>query len=128
MSGNFYSHVITAPVAVCYYTEGVLKTVLNSIYFPIPCSEFGVNYSKESEQFRKGTTLYRKKVELPVSDIGGAGDNPVTTNEGAEGSQKQNSKCKQVKTKVRTVIKETTCDIIQDEFWDKNPNLMNKAS
>ena len=94
-----------------------------------PRSEFGVNYNKESEQFRKGTTLYRKKVELPVIDIGiGAGDNQVTTNEGDEGKQKANSKCKQVKTKVRTVIEETTCDIIQDEFWDKNPNLLNKTS
>ena len=99
---------------------------MNSPYFPR--SEFGVNYNKESEQFRKGTTLYRKKVELPVIDIGiGAGDNQVT-NEGDEGKQKANSKCKQVKTKVRTVIEETTCDIIQDEFWDKNPNLLNKTS
>jgi len=105
--------------------KGTFANDKNEILF----SEFGVNYNKESEQFRKGTTLYRKKVELPVIDIGiGAGDNQVTTNEGDEGNQKANSKCKQVKTKVRTVIEETTCDIIQDEFWDKNPNLLNKTS
>ena len=62
-------------------------------------SEFDVNYNNEPEQFRKGTTIIRKKVDIPV-DGGGV--------------------------KKRGKFFELTCDIIGDQFWDENSQILDQ--
>jgi len=73
--------------------KGTLSGQKNEILF----SEFDCNYNKEPEQFRKGTTVVRKKVEIEVEGGG---------------------------TKVRGSHVEQYCDIIGDEFWKENSNLL----
>lgn len=77
--------------------KGTLSGEKNEILF----SEFGVNYNKEPAQFKKGTTIIRKKVELPVEGGG---------------------------TKLRTQLVELDCDIIGEDFWTENPHLTEKFS
>ena len=79
--------------------NGTVSSDKNEILFSL----FGINYNNEPEQFRKGTTLYKTKVEIPIED--------TVASRGAE-------------TKVRTQIEETTCDIIGDTFWSQNPHLL----
>jgi tRNA(His) 5'-end guanylyltransferase len=43
--------------------KGTFSNDKNEILF----SQFGINYNNEPEQFKKGTTLYRKRVELPIT-------------------------------------------------------------
>lgn len=75
--------------------SGTVSSDKNELLF----SQFGLNYNDELEQFRKGTTLFRKKVSLP-SDGGG------------------------VVAKVRSQIVETTGDIIADDFWRENAHVL----
>ena len=79
--------------------KGTLSGDKNEILF----SEFGINYNNEPEQFRKGTTLYKVKVDIPIED--------QVASKGAE-------------VKSRTQIKETTNDIIGETFWQENPHLL----
>jgi len=76
---------------------GTLSGDKNEILF----SEFGVNYNNEPEQFRKGTTIVKKKVEIPIEGGG---------------------------VKVRGTHVELYCDIIGDEFWKENANLLESSS
>ena len=75
--------------------KGTLSGEKNEILF----SEFGINYNKEPEQFKKGTTIIKKKVEVP-------NDNPMGET-----------------TKMRTKLIALDCDIIGEEFWLENPHL-----
>ena len=43
--------------------KGTFSNDKNEILF----SQFGINYNNEPEQYKKGTTLWRKKVELPIT-------------------------------------------------------------
>eukprot|EP00092_Neocalanus_flemingeri_P019039 GFUD01020627.1.p1 GENE.GFUD01020627.1~~GFUD01020627.1.p1 ORF type:complete len:261 (-),score=61.04 GFUD01020627.1:14-796(-) len=81
--------------------KGTLAGDKNEILF----SEFGINYNNEPLQYRKGTTIIKKKVEIPSEN--GAGG-----------------------TKQRTKTFLLDCDIIGDEFWNENPHLVDsfKAS
>ena len=63
-------------------------------------SEFGVNYNNEPEQFRKGTSIFRKKVEVKT-DSGG--------------------------TAMRTRVVEHNGDIIGDDFWAENSHIFGSA-
>jgi len=103
--------------------KGTFSNDKNEILF----SEFDTNYNNEPEQFRKGTTLYRQKVEIPIED-----ENFESSSSSGEPPKKDNDKKRfkagsggDAKVKVRTVITETTCDIIGDKFWIENPSLLN---
>ena len=63
-------------------------------------SEFGVNYNNEPEQFRKGTSIFRKKVEVKT-DSGG--------------------------TAMRTRVVEYNGDIIGDDFWAENSPILGSS-
>ena len=73
--------------------RGTLAGEKNEILF----SEFGLNYNNEPAQFKKGTTIIKKKVEIPCENAG-----------------------KKMRTK--TVLLD--CDIIGEEFWADNPHLL----
>ena len=88
--------------------KGTFSSDKNEILF----SQFKINYNNEPEQFRKGTTLYRKRVEIPIENVDASSD-------------KRRSKGDNQTVKVRTQVAETTCDIIGDQFWNDNPNLLN---
>ncbi|XP_023323552.1 probable tRNA(His) guanylyltransferase [Eurytemora carolleeae] len=60
-------------------------------------SEFGINYNKEPDQLKKGTTIIKRKQTIPM-------DNG--------------------ETKTRTQVVELDCDIIGDDFWNENPHLL----
>ncbi len=62
-------------------------------------SEFGINYNNEPEQFRKGTSIFRKKVELETEDGGKKMRNKIIIHDG---------------------------DIIGDAFWTENAHLLGK--
>ena len=91
--------------------KGTFANDKNEILF----SQFGVNYNNEPDQYKKGTTLYRKKVEIPLESV-------MSEEEIANLSGKDKGRAKY---KLRTVVEEFTGDIIQDEFWDSNPHLLN---
>ena len=80
-----------------------LKGTFSADKHEILFSEFGVNYNDELEQFKKGTTLFRKKVEFPVRDASGNDTG---------------------KTKLRMQVCETNGDIIGDDFWMENEHLL----
>ena len=63
-------------------------------------SEFGVNYNNEPEQFRKGTSIFRKKVEVKT-DSGG--------------------------TAMRTRVVEYNGDIIGDDLWTENSHILGSS-
>ncbi len=76
--------------------KGSLASDKNEILF----SEFGLNYNNEPSQFKKGSTLYKKKVEIPI--------------EGDEDG----------KTKIRSRLVTEYIDIIGDAFWTENPHIL----
>jgi len=73
--------------------KGTLSGDKNEILY----SEFDINYNKEPPQMKKGTTIIKKKTEIPMENGG---------------------------TKVRTKQVELDCDIIGDEFWKENSHLL----
>jgi len=77
--------------------KGTLSGDKNEILF----SQFNVNYNEEPQQFRKGTTLIKKKVEIPIEGGG---------------------------VKIRSQLQELDCDIIGDQFWLDNPHLTENFS
>ena len=80
------------PAAAQERLKGSLAGQKNEILF----SEFGINYNNEAAQFRKGTTIIKKKIEV-----------------GTEAD-----------SKLRSKILELDCDIIGEEFWTENPHLL----
>jgi len=92
--------------------KGTFSNDKNEILF----SQFGINYNTEPDKFKKGTTLYRKKVEIPLE---ATSETEMSDISKLSGKQKFAAK-----SKLRTVIEEIHGDIIQDEFWNSNPHLM----
>ena len=80
--------------------KGSVSGDKNEILF----SEFNINYNNEPEQFKKGTTIVRKKVEIPLDCD----------------AKQESSSDNQPKTKIRTKITHLHCDIIRDDFWNEN--------
>ena len=80
--------------------KGSVSGDKNEILF----SEFNINYNNEPEQFKKGTTIVRKKVEIPLDCD----------------AKQESSTENQPKTKIRTKITQLHCDIIRDDFWNEN--------
>ena len=60
---------------------------------------------------KKGTTLWRKKVELAIDPDEKLPENPKRHK--IDGN-----------TKIRTQIQESNCDLIGDQFWRENPELL----
>lgn len=77
--------------------KGSLSGQKNEILF----SEFGINYNLEPEQFRKGTTIIRKKVEVALEGGG---------------------------SKLKTKLLHLDCDIIGEDFWTENSHLIENFS
>ena len=75
--------------------KGTLSGEKNEILF----SQFGINYNNEPAQFKKGTTIIKKKMEVPCDSGESA-------------------------TKLRTKTVLLDCDIIGDDFWNQNPHLL----
>ena len=75
--------------------KGSLAGDKNEILF----SEFGINYNNEPAQFKKGTTIIKKKMPVPCD---------------AESSG----------TKLRNKLVTLDCDIIGDDFWTEHPHLL----
>ena len=75
--------------------KGTLAGDKNEILY----SQFDINYNNEPAQFKKGTTIIKKKVEVPCEN----------------GSYAK---------KLRTKIVQLDCDIIGDDFWNENQHLL----
>jgi tRNA(His) guanylyltransferase len=89
--------------------KGTVSSDKNEILF----SQFDVNYNNEPEQFRKGTVLWKKPVEIPLPEL----------NEELKELQGRR-KYQLAKSKTRIQIQEASCDIIGDTFWTENPHLL----
>ena len=96
--------------------KGTVSSDKNEILF----SQFGINYNNEPQQFRKGTVIYKKKVEIPIEE--------EEEEEGEEdaGRRRWSKETKHSRpgTKLRWTAIEETRDIIGDEFWQENPHLL----
>uniref|UniRef100_A0A1B6CM51 tRNA(His) guanylyltransferase n=1 Tax=Clastoptera arizonana TaxID=38151 RepID=A0A1B6CM51_9HEMI len=73
--------------------KGTVSSDKNEILF----QEFGINYNKEPELFRKGTSLVRKRVKSATDE------------------------------RLTHVVIPLNCDIISDKFWDENPDILQGA-
>ena len=96
-----------------------------------------MNYNNEPEQFKKGTVVYRKKVSIPVEekDL----DKEIEEEEEEEKNQEEDTthlsrrekrkrrEQKLAKVKVRTKLVTEHRDLIGEEFWTENENLLGKA-
>ena len=81
--------------------RGTLSGDKNEILF----SEFDINYNNEPAQYRKGTVIHRKKVEIPLEkEIRGSS------------------------SKWRTQTVTEHCDIIGDDFWAQNKHILEPYS
>ena len=59
-----------------------------------------MNYNNEPEQFRKGTSIFRKKIEVQTESGG---------------------------TAKRSRVVEFNGDIIGDDFWEENPHILGSS-
>ena len=111
--------------------KGTVSGDKNEILF----SEFDINYNNEPEQFRKGTTIIKKKIEIPIEDLGSAEidheNHDLVTNENVKkeesSSAEKRKKYRQnneIQTKIRSKLVHYSCDIIRDEFWSENANIL----
>jgi len=73
--------------------SGTVSGDKNEILF----SQFGVNYNNEPAQFKKGTTIIKRKEKLILPDG---------------------------QSKMKNQVVELDCDIIGDEFWNENLHLL----
>lgn len=75
-------------------------------------SEFGINYNAEPAMWRKGTTLVRKRMRVPEELLAAAvGDERPATDE-----------------KERMFVVPMHRDLIQERFWQKNAELLDKSA
>ncbi len=117
-------------------SDGRLKGTVSSQKNEILFSEFGVNYNNEPQQFRKGSVIYKKKVEIPVdgeekTDEQNGEDVSKYRWESQGGDKRQDgrqAKYARPDTKVRQRLFEEACDIIGDTFWEANPHLLGPYS
>jgi len=111
---------------------GTLSGDKNEILF----SEFGINYNKEPELFRKGTVLVAPKpsevkkgsrksrkayAERMKSDQGGG-----IIEDATEKLESISLSSTETKNSIDEII-ELNCDIIQDQFWNDYPYLLNRS-
>ncbi|KAI0784534.1 tRNAHis guanylyltransferase [Abortiporus biennis] len=71
-------------------------------------SHFGINYNSLPERYRKGSVLVREEVVPTGNDIQQSTENLEAKSE----------------KKLRTTIKVYHCDIIQNNFWEEHPNIL----
>eukprot|EP00794_Sanderia_malayensis_P020376 gene20376-22385_t len=88
--------------------ESRLKDTLSGEKNEILFSQFGINYNNESQQFRKGSVLYWNA-------------NSEVNVENKESNEKV-CKSEEISKKKHVIISQ--CDIIGDEFWKQNPQLL----
>jgi len=113
--------------------KGSVSGDKNEILF----SEFNINYNNEPEQFKKGTTIIRKKIEIPIDADSnqeiqsfGAQDKPKTEVQDKHEKNQTSKEIKkqkienQAKIKIRTKITHLYCDIIRDDFWKENKGIL----
>ena len=113
--------------------KGSVSGDKNEILF----SEFNMNYNNEPDQFKKGTTIFRKKVEIPieasVNDNFGLNDEKNVFNEqnernidkeGSSSDKRKKIKQDETQMKIRTKIVQVNCDIIRDDFWTENSHVL----
>lgn len=96
--------------------KGTVAADKNEILF----SNFGINYNKEPEQFKKGSVVYRNY------DVNASGtcDKSVTTTQGSQNGQPSETlKDKEKKRRQKAEIRLEHVDIIQDNFWEARPWL-----
>lgn len=96
-------------------------------------SKFGLNYNNESEQFKKGSVIYRDVRHISScpwndrltnqygTDPTASLDKPILKIPDAEASKTQGEKEK--KRRRKAVIRLDFTDIIRDDFWDARPWL-----
>ena len=121
--------------------KGTFSGDKNEILF----SEFNINYNNEPEQLRKGTTIFRKRLQIPLEETT-EDDNNIQDKEDVTSTSMDLDKCgvekkernsrerrKKLKqgnenqVKVRTKIVQVTCDIIRDEFWTENGHILGNS-
>nr|ACO15695.1 Probable tRNAHis guanylyltransferase [Caligus clemensi] len=87
--------------------KGTLSGDKNEILF----SQFQINYNQEAQQFRKGSTLLKKKAPVPV-------EIPQDKKEDSPKRQKENSGFRD-----RVKIFDLNIDLIGDDFWKENAHI-----
>ena len=115
--------------------KGSVSGDKNEILF----SEFNINYNNEPDQFKKGTTIFRKKVEIPIEStvqdkmrvekdeiqLMSLNENLVDKKERISTQRKKKLKNdNENQTKIRTKIVQINCDIIRDDFWTENNHIL----
>ncbi|KAL8945298.1 MAG: hypothetical protein Q9211_000174 [Gyalolechia sp. 1 TL-2023] len=96
--------------------KGTLAAAKNDILF----SNFGINYNKESEQFKKGSVIYKDYGIQPL----GIWDSSVMTTQGDPGSApSKTQRDKEKKRRPKAEIRLEHMDIIRDDFWAARPWL-----
>ena len=103
--------------------RGSFSSDKNEILF----SEFGINYNNELVQFKKGTVLYKKKVEIPIGNEEKTSElsekvNETSTSSDLEGKKDVKHNRAETKWRWKTLVEYR--DIIGDEFWTENPNII----
>ncbi|XP_034257458.1 probable tRNA(His) guanylyltransferase isoform X2 [Pantherophis guttatus] len=93
------------PVQAQEKLKGTLANDKNEILF----SEFNINYNKEPEIYRKGTILIWKKVDEIIKK-------KIKTGETDEKEMEE--------TRMRNKPIPLHCDIIGNEFWEHNPQIL----
>jgi tRNA(His) guanylyltransferase len=108
------------------HLKGTVSGDKNEILF----SQFGVNYNKEPEMFRKGSCIFREYESTPVvtaevqqaaTDISENGDTRVT-DVPEKLSRTQQEKQRKAKAKAMVVVRHL--DIIKDDFWSERPWIL----
>jgi len=82
-----------SPNAAQERLKGTMAGDKNEILF----SQFGINYNKENDQLKKGTTIIKVKETIQMENE---------------------------ESKTRTKVVELSCDIIGDKFWADYPHLL----
>ncbi|KAL2051451.1 hypothetical protein ABVK25_008318 [Lepraria finkii] len=94
--------------------KGTLAADKNEILF----SQFGINYNKEPEMYRKGSIIfydYHQEVPDPAALA-------VSKNSEVEISKTQKEKERKRRSKAEIVVQHT--DITKDDFWEQRPWLL----
>ncbi|KAL8858853.1 MAG: hypothetical protein Q9178_004657 [Gyalolechia marmorata] len=97
--------------------KGTVASQKNEILF----SRFGINYNAESEQFKKGSVLYKNYGTQSIVATNKPTANPQ------EGEDREVAKARRVNEKKRRSKAEITLqyvDIIRDDFWNAHPWLL----
>ncbi|PQE15940.1 hypothetical protein CJF31_00008562 [Rutstroemia sp. NJR-2017a BVV2] len=97
---------------------GSLAADKNEILF----SEFGINYNKEPEIYKKGSVVFRDYELVEPGAAKPIEDDSAKTVEEREISKTQEEKDRKRRAKARITVQHI--DIIKDEFWERRPWLL----